>query len=119
MPMSPEAQAQYDAALTVVTLKNGLVVRDHPSIYMWTDYPLTEHVQSTGCALTATGTAKETIWDEFQGTFYDGDTSVHGLQVSGVSCACGQVVDRAMRWEATVSAVAESVFNEAFGARKP
>lgn len=123
MAMSPEAQAEYNRAMAAAAVKNGLIVRADPSYYGgWSDWEAAEHLNPYGpasapCRLVAPehGTVKEDEWSEFEGTFYDGDTSHHGVVVTGVSCVCGQLTDRAVRWEASMQEIAEAVFEIALG----
>lgn len=125
MAMSPEAQAEYDEALTAAVLKHGTLVREDPSFYGWEDfdYHLGHGLRSRHtahhlkCEIVSTGKPVESTWHEFQGTFYEGDTSVHGIDLPEVTCACGKVQDRTFRWQARMQEVAEAVFEEAFGNR--
>lgn len=120
MAMTPEVQEQYDRVLTTVTVRNGTLVSINPSIYGWEAFPWSdptrEHWDRCGMKpLTGEERAVEDSWDEFQGTFYEGDTTVHGVTVYGLSCNCGQLTDRSIRWRANMREVAEVVFTEAFG----
>jgi hypothetical protein len=123
MSMSPEIEKEYRAALARVVAAKGFVVKEHPSFYWWIDYEASEHLglrdSGAGCMVIVPVTARgrEDEWEEFEGTFYEGDTTHHGATVDGISCACGLLTNRSLRWEASVHEVAEAVFVEALGAR--
>lgn len=129
MAMSPEVRAEYDKALIAAILKRGTMVSEDASIYGWEDYDYhfgpswsraerrTPH--HLACVLVSIGRPVETRWDEFQGTFYEGDTSEHGVELPGITCECGKLEDRTLRWKASPQAIAEAVFEEAFGKKEP
>lgn len=121
MAMSPEVQAEYDRALTAVVVEHGTIVKERPSIYGWIDYNALDHIgqgwrtpQGT-CALIVPENAhpREDRWVEFAGTFAEDDNSRTGVAVDGVSCRCGQLTNRTVRWDAHVQEVAEAVFTKA------
>jgi len=127
MSMSDEVRAEYEAALARVVVRNGSIVRTNDTYYGWNDYPAFQHIvggswgdKGPGCALVLPDGARavEDEWSEFAGTFADGDNVKHGAIVRGVSCKCGQLTGRSVRWEANMHEVAEAVFEEALGARK-
>jgi len=102
-------QDDYRAAMQNAVLHNGSFVRQdggQRSQYFggWADYEndvwLMRHVRSGTCELTL-GSIRETQWTEFMGTFYEGDETQHGVEVD-VSCACGYVTNRTVRWESTL-----------------
>lgn len=115
--MSPEVRAEYDRALARAAAKNGRIVSTDASFYGWSDWDAYEHMKNCAVVVPATAKAVETTWEEFEDTYYEGDTTHTGVVVKGVSCRCGQYTDRNVQWEATVREVAEAVFTEAFGAR--
>lgn len=52
-----------------------------------------------GCAPDwRTATWEDVTWTEFQGTFYEGDESVTGVNVTA-SCMCGQYTNRVWRYQ--------------------
>lgn len=108
--MNKETQGEYEKVLRRVIAKHGTVVSLNASFYGW-GAPDIRHGQED-CPITITGRAIETYWGEFVGTFYEGDTTVTGLEATGATCECGAVQDRSMRWRAEVSEVAEAVFEE-------
>lgn len=99
--MSPEAEKRYHDLLRRVALKNGDIVRTDPSIYGWLDYSATKHVRS--CTLSSIATPEEIVFQEFAGTFATSDYTRHAIEVNDVSCECGTIRDRALRWETTVA----------------
>jgi hypothetical protein len=129
MAMSPEAQAEYNRAMAAATVKHGSIVRTNGTFYGWSDYDAAMHVAGWSytdksvkpCPLVVPehGTVREDEWSQFEGTFYDGDTTHHGVTVTGVSCSCGQLTDRTVRWEANMQEVAEAIFEIAFGPKAP
>lgn len=112
MAMSPEAQAAYNAALTKVLFKHGVLVDSTPDIYGWMDL---DYEHAWECKLSTKNVPVEDRWDEFMGTFSDEDTTRHGIVIHGVSCACGKLQQRSIRWHARMQEIAEAVFEEAFG----
>lgn len=122
MAMSPEAQAEYNKALTAAVLKHGTMVSKDASSYGWEDYEYHHGPNWSGrhkshhvtCGWASVGKPEEDYWHEFQGTFYEGDTSVHGIVIKGLTCNCGRIQDREMRWQASIQTVAEAIFEEAF-----
>ena len=122
MTMSPEAQKQYDAAMMAAAIKHGTMVSRNPSFYGWSARPWSgddasdcKHMEHCQFVPGSTSAVEEDDWNEFMGTFYEGDTTKHGVIVKGVSCACGEIKDRSVRWQADMQEVAEAVFEEAFG----
>lgn len=108
--MSPEARAEYDAALRAAVLRHGTLVDRRPDVYGWMDH---NYAHAERCELTSTAAPEEVRWSEFQDTFSPNRERT-GTSVSGVSCACGELVDREVRWEASVSEVTEALFAALF-----
>jgi hypothetical protein len=118
--MEPEVRREYERHLIAVTLRRGTLVVQDASMYGWADHEniwdgSPSHLRT--CQLTGT-TVEESEWNEFMGTFYEGDTRVHGIDVDGVNCACGKLRDRTVRWAASVSEIAEAVFEELYHSTK-
>src|SRR5687767_12929273 len=113
MTMSPEVRAEYDRVLRAVVLRRGILVSEKPRSFGWMD---ADYVHTSRCVVTSDRTPDESEWSEFAGTFAESDATRRGIDVSGVSCACGELVDRVVRWEAGPSEMIEAVFEEAFGA---
>ena len=112
MAMSPEAQKGYQRALKAALIRNGSVVEPHPSTYGWVEYGETVHLRQ--CGGSSEQTVEEDTWHEFLDT-YHGSGAKHGLRLEQVTCNCGHLVGRAVRWEAELSEVTEAVFDAAFG----
>lgn len=109
--MRPEVKVEYDRILGKLTVRNGSLLKQNPtSRFMLYDRHTIAH--AGGC-VTSVAKVEEDIWYEFQGTFAN-DHSVHGITATGVTCTCGVLQDRTFRWQASVSEVAEAVFEEAF-----
>lgn len=118
--MDSEVRREYERHLMAVVLRQGALVSPDESIYGWIDYERPwdgRPAHLTVCPPTGKH-VEEMTWHEFAGTFYEGDTGVHGVQVTGVNCACGQLRNRKVRWSATVSEVAEAVFEELYRSLK-
>lgn len=116
--MDEEIREEYERLLVRLVLANGSLVGEDASFYGWHDHTtfrwpgpgFSEHVGT--CGIKSTGRVQEDIWYEFKGTFYEGDTSVHGISLKGVTCNCDKVQDREVRWSAPMQEVAEAVFEE-------
>lgn len=106
--MSDSIRTEYNNALRTAILQHGELICIDPSIYMRRDYSTHEHLRA--CVLTCVDTPKSDEWDEFAGTFFEDDTRHYGVMVSGVSCECGTIRNRGVRWEETTSRIAEIVF---------
>jgi len=102
--------------LARVVFKMGSVVLPEPSIYMWEDYEASSHLRV--CEIYTHGRPIETTWSEFVSTFYEGDLTVHGIDVPDVTCLCGQLEKRTLRLQSTVHEVAEAVFAELYEATR-
>lgn len=114
MAMSPEAQEGYDRALKLALIRNGSVVEPRPSTYGWVEWDETEHLHRCGgWSLLA---VEEETWQEFLNS-YDGSGAKHGLRLERVTCNCGHLAGRDIRWRAELSEVAEAVFEAAFGTK--
>lgn len=123
MSMSPKLQAEYDAALLAATLKHGTPLGGGG--WGWQDFDALRHLgrmidPTADCWLVATADLKaiEDEWTEPKGTFDESDRTRHGVIVYRVSCACGLLTNRDIRWDAGIQEIAEAVFEEAFSARE-
>lgn len=110
MTMSPRARAEYDRALRAAVLTHGVLVDPRPSVYGWMAYDW-QHVAS--CVVSSDAAPREVEWSQFADTFAP-NLQKHGVGLSGVSCACGALVDREMRWEASPSEMTEALFEHVF-----
>jgi hypothetical protein len=115
MAMSPETQEEYDRALKTALIANGDVVESRPSTYGWKDYDATEHLRS--CGGWSERPVEDDAWHEFIDS-YEGSAEKHGQSVSGVTCECGVLGGRTVRWDAQRDEIAEAVFEIAFGPKK-
>ncbi len=90
-------QEEYRAALKKAVWNYGRPVRDATSrdlYYGWTDYEILDHFYV--CPLGSASEPEEDKWDEFVDTFYEGDTTRHGVSMKA-QCACGQI-NQTIRW---------------------
>lgn len=106
MGMSPEVQAEYDDALREAILRHGTLVDTQASTYGW---EADDWKHARRCTVTTRKQPYDDRWDEFAGTF-EGSYEKHGVSLDGVHCACGELVDRTMRWDADVSTMMETIF---------
>ena len=114
--MDDWVKEEYERILTAAILKNGSLVRNEGNTYYgWTDYEATTHISSCGAAKTGR-IVEDAYWYEFMGTFYEGDETVHGMEVHGVTCNCGRITDRVYRWSESpgeaIRIVLESVLED-------
>jgi hypothetical protein len=115
MATSADVNIEYRRALSAATVKHGSVLREKPtSFYRQYDRSIRH---APNCVITVRGQVQEDTWYEFQGTFAN-DHTVHGIVATGVTCSCGVLKDRTIRWQASTSEVALAVFEEAFGKKK-
>lgn len=114
--MEEQVRAEYERITSAVVLRSGSVVDTSRSGWFgWADYRVTQHLRV--CGVKSHGALEEdATWHEFRGTFFDGDTSEHGLEVRDVCCRCEAIVGRTVRWQASVSDVAREVFAELYRA---
>ena len=116
--MDDRVKAEYDKILTTAIIKNGSLVAKDASFYGWNtgeeyggDFRSPRH--SVVCGIAKTGRVEEdATWDEFMGTFYEGDTRKHGMEVYGVTCNCGKLKNRTFRWDAPVGEAVKAVVEE-------
>ena len=76
-------RAEFRIALIDEVVRSGTPVSSQPSYYGWMDHSYSEkrdQVKATGIDYAAT-TWEESYWDEFMGTFYEGDTRVYGIDL--------------------------------------
>ena len=120
--MDDRVRAEYERILTAAILKHGSLVRKDASQYGWLDgleygegWKNPRH--SVQCGIAKTGRiVEDAYWYEFMGTFYEGDNTVHGMEVHGVTCNCGKITDRVFRWSESpgeaIRIVLESVLED-------
>lgn len=87
--MAGDWRAEMKHHMIDVLVRMGSPVREDASIYGWEEYEWGEHggtetrrahVARVGIDYAAT-TYVESCWDEFMGTFYEGDTRVYGVDL--------------------------------------
>lgn len=108
--MDSNVKQEYDALLTEIALKQGALMSP-PNLrqYGWIDG---DYAHLSSCGVRTWGAVRETEFQQFEGTFFEGERIRHAVDVSGVTCNCGFLTDREVRWEPTggLSEVAEAVF---------
>lgn len=117
--MDPRVQAEYDDVLAQVVIKRGTLVSANESLYGWIAQDwlhISRHREyGDGCRIVSYGRPVENEWDEFAGTFEEVDHRRSGVDLPGVSCACGKVENRTMRLDVPMQQLAEGVFMELYG----
>lgn len=108
--MSPAARAEYDAALRAAVLQHGTLVDVRPDVYGWV---APDYDHKSTCEVTSSQAPREVEWSQFADTFAP-NLDKHGVSVFGVSCACGALVNREVRWEASASEMTEALFEHVF-----
>lgn len=109
--MNPRTKERYDAVLKALVLRHGDLQGENSYYGSGTD-PDYRHVNE--CQVRSNSTPEERYWQEFGDTF-NGDITVHGVELTGVSCACGKLVDRTLRWSASVTDMLQAVLEEVMG----
>lgn len=131
--MSPEVRAEYEAIVTELVLQRGRVVMNDPTEYGWADATLDVWKRDEGpggerlydgpfshftqCDAFAIGHLVEDVrWAHFVGTFNPGGPTEprHGVEVHDVSCMCGRVKLRTVRWEGSIHDLAGAVFERLY-----
>ena len=108
----------FKRALIDVVVAHGSPVRERPDFFGWEEYPTgwgeetyepiyakKDHIALVGIDYSAC-TYEESVWDEFMGTFYEGDTRVYGVD-AWIVCLDGQRFH--WRWKGTASDLIQSV----------
>lgn len=70
-----------------------------------------QHLKTCTIDPVLTKMPTDSEWDEFMGTFYEGDTTKHGMDAT-VTCRCGYVRKTRMRLEGTFSNLLRAVLEE-------
>lgn len=116
MSMSPRAQVTYNAVLRRAVIENGALVStgSHQWSYLADDWEAL-HECRKNCRVYSDDVVNESEWREFAGTFASHDNYKRGLDLTGVNCNCGRIVNRTIRWDVSPSEAIEKVFEIAFG----
>lgn len=109
--MSKAATEELQNLMFRHVLEHGDIVRVNPSYYGWYDIEMTNHAASCRVILDKNPKLIESYIGEFQGTFYEGDTTKAMLDVESVSCVCGKIKKRTIRTEGTVGELMFSLFS--------
>ena len=111
--MSDSAKAELRALIVSKILTAGSVVSLTPHYYTgWEDYEDTYHLEECGAEVATDTKLEENYVHEFMGTFYEGDTSVAVVELNGVSCKCGQVDNRTIRWKGSIGEFMFTLLND-------
>ena len=105
-------KAEFKRHLIDVLVKNGSKIDDNASSFGWQEYDLHGKYKSMitnhGIDYDKT-TYTESSWSEFMGTFYEGDTSVYGVDMNLV---LGNGTVLKWRYAGTVSELIQAVLFE-------
>jgi hypothetical protein len=115
--MQPSWTTRFHRALVDAVVTNGTIVRtdvDKPpfGFYGWIDMnqqKRSKMVADVGIDYQATTMPHESTWNEFKGTFYEGDTEVVGVDLDVVLKDATVV---RYRWAATMSDLIQAVLHE-------
>jgi hypothetical protein len=110
MTMSPEVEQEYQQALTESVVRRGTVVSlPGRGRWGWQDYEASRHLNE--CGGSAPGVPTEDYWYEYAGTNAGPEDGKRiGLVLYRVTCNCGQLDSREVRWDEHISNVAEELF---------
>jgi hypothetical protein len=112
--MNPKARARYDAVLKEAVLTYGTLCDTGSWAYGYIapDYEAL-HECRTNCRVYSDHTVREDSWTDFD-SFHE--SSPHRvMDLTGVNCDCGRLVNRTVRWDVSPSEAIEKVFELAFG----
>lgn len=104
-------QEGFKKALIDVMVTRGYPVSDKANWFGWADYDSAkrEYLALVGIDYESTGQPKESYWDEFMGTFYEGDTTVWGAD-AWIVALDGEVFH--WRWSGRVVDLIQQVIGE-------
>lgn len=74
----------YKRALINTIVRYGTPVDDKPNFHNWTAFDWQKRraaVEEVGIDYDATPMPDDSAWDEFKGTFHEGDTRTYGIDV--------------------------------------
>jgi hypothetical protein len=69
-----------------------------------------EHLGSHAPGEVTTSAFKDVEWSEFENTFTD-NSEHHGVEIT-VTCACGEITDRVIRYEGTLGEILLGILTE-------
>lgn len=112
--MKEETANKFKEFVREYILEKGELVSEKPSFYGWGDYgaKIHEHFRK-GCEFEFTDETeiRENWVDEFQGSFYEGDTRRVYLDATNVRCKCGDFTNRTLRASGNISEMLGELFS--------
>jgi hypothetical protein len=106
-------QDEFQAALAQAIWEHGNLVNPNASYYGWRDFDeSTGQWHAADCSLGSYSDLREDEWDAFVDTFYEGSTHHYGVAMT-VTCACGKLKDRHIRWDVSVGEAIQQVLGVA------
>jgi len=113
--MAEDWKQNYKRALLNAFAKEARVVDKNASFYGWVDWERSkltfEHFNACSVDVELTPMPEDSSWNQFQGTFYEGDTTIHGM-ATDVTCQCSIIDAVPMRLDGTFSELLEAVLRE-------
>ena len=73
---------------------------------------LAAHLKNCNISVENSSMPEDSSWHEFMGTFYEGDTTIYGLDAN-ITCECNKFENVAMRMTGTFSELLQAVLREA------
>jgi hypothetical protein len=116
MIMNDDWKAGYKLAVLSAFVRQAGAVRDG-SYYSSgnINYDLTDeirkHLQTCPPAFGKMAMPVDSDWEEFMGTFYEGDTTVHGLDTY-LYCECGKYKGEQIRLRGTFSELLTAILKD-------
>jgi hypothetical protein len=107
VPPDP-VEDEYRKIMIDLVLQHGTLVDPFANLFGWVDADY-DHVRD--CPTTALA-VEEDSWSEFAGTFAPDDNLIHGITAVGVTCVCGRLTNRRVRWAGRMQDIARAMFNE-------
>lgn len=107
---------EYQRAAARFVLRHGTprdMRDDHYLVYGWMadDWrEVREHIESHDPNAITLGDFKDVEWFEFENTFTDSKER-HGVEIT-VTCACGKITDRVVRYEGSLGEILMGILNE-------
>lgn len=118
-------QDGYRKAVLDAIAQHGRPLDPNASYYGWSDYKAVREWYGSswgdstagpdhtahGLDYDACGDVVEDSWAEFMGTFYEGDTTQHGMRAE-IVCKCG-AFRHVFRWEGNAGEIISVIANDA------
>jgi hypothetical protein len=113
--MKPETQAKYDALLKEAVIKHGTLcdIGSWAYGYVADDHEALYEERKRGCKVYSDNTVDTGSWTDFD-TFHQ-NSPRQVLDLTGVNCNCGRLLNRTVRWDVSPMDAIEKVLAIALG----